>query len=70
MDLSWTPELENLRAEVREFALAEIAPIAVEHDNLQKFPIPMGPTTSPQPKLLTSSRVQRRQDRERRRQSL
>jgi len=39
MDLAWTEELNNLRAEVREFALAEIAPIATEYDNLQKFPM-------------------------------
>jgi alkylation response protein AidB-like acyl-CoA dehydrogenase len=39
MDTSWTPELEELREEVREFALKEITPIATEHDNLQKFPM-------------------------------
>lgn len=39
MDLSWTPELLELKKQTREFALKEIAPYAVEFDNRQEFPL-------------------------------
>lgn len=39
MDFTWSKELVELRKEVREFALKEIAPIAKDYDLKQKFPM-------------------------------
>ncbi|MGH7483701.1 MAG: acyl-CoA dehydrogenase family protein [Longimicrobiales bacterium] len=38
MDIYLTPEHERLRAEVREFAEGEVAPVARQHDEASRFP--------------------------------
>ena len=39
MDLSWSPEQQELRALAREFAEREIAPQVADYDREERFPV-------------------------------